>query len=57
MSSIDANPGDWGGLTICGKATTTSGIDATAEVGGFIYGGTEDNDNSEPLEIFCYSRY
>ncbi len=46
MSSIDANPGDWGGLTICGKATTTSGIDATAEVGGFIYGGTEDNDNS-----------
>ena len=46
MSSIDANPGDWGGLTICGKATTTAGIDATAEVGGFIYGGTEDNDNS-----------
>jgi hypothetical protein len=46
MSSIDANPSDWGGITICGKATTTAGIDATAEVGGFIYGGTEDNDNS-----------
>lgn len=50
MSSIDANPGDWGGLTICGKATTTAGIDATAEVGGFIYGGTEDNDNSGTIK-------
>ncbi len=46
MSSADGNPGDWGGLTLCGKATTTAGIDAEAEVGGFIYGGTEDNDSS-----------
>jgi hypothetical protein len=46
MSSLDGNPGDWGGLTICGKATTTAGIDAEAEVGGFIYGGSDDNDNS-----------
>lgn len=46
MSSIDGNPGDWGGLTICGKATTTAGIDAEAEVGGFLYGGTDDNDSS-----------
>ncbi|MDT0553680.1 hypothetical protein [Urechidicola vernalis] len=46
MSSIDAQPGDWGGLTICGDATTTAGIDATAEVGGFIYGGTNDTDSS-----------
>ncbi len=46
MSSKDGNPGDWGGLTICGKATTTAGVDAVAEVGGFIYGGTNDADNS-----------
>ena len=46
MSSANANPGDWGGLTICGKATTTAGENAEAEVGGFIYGGTDDSDNS-----------
>ena len=46
MSSANGNPGDWGGLTICGNATTTAGIDAEAEVGGFIYGGTNDTDNS-----------
>jgi hypothetical protein len=46
MSSLNGNPGDWGGLTICGKATTTAGVNAEAEVGGFIYGGTTDNDNS-----------
>ena len=38
MSSASGNSGDWGGLTICGDATTTAGIDAEAEVGGFIYG-------------------
>ena len=46
MSSANGNPGDWGGLTICGKATTTAGVDAEAEVGGFIYGGIDDADNS-----------
>ncbi|NJX16741.1 hypothetical protein [Tamlana crocina] len=46
MSSADGEPGDWGGLTICGKATTTAGVDAEAEVGGFKYGGTEDGDSS-----------
>ncbi|WP_281980072.1 hypothetical protein [Tenacibaculum mesophilum] len=46
MSSSDGKPGDWGGLTICGKATTTAGTNVTAEVGGFIYGGTQDDDNS-----------
>jgi len=46
MTSSNASPGDWGGLTICGKATTTAGVDATAEVGGFIYGGTDDTDSS-----------
>ena len=46
MSSVNSNPGDWGGLTICGDATTTAGVDAEAEVGGFIYGGTNDADSS-----------
>ena len=46
MSSADGSPGDWGGLTLCGYATTTAGVDATAEVGGFIYGGTDDSDSS-----------
>ena len=46
MRSAESNPGDWGGLVICGKATTTEGVNATAEVGGLKYGGTLDNDNS-----------
>ncbi|MCF8361672.1 MAG: hypothetical protein K9G70_03525, partial [Prolixibacteraceae bacterium] len=50
MASDFGSPGDWGGLTICGKATTSAGVDAEAEVGGFIYGGTEDNDNSGSIE-------
>ncbi|SNR53004.1 hypothetical protein [Lutibacter flavus] len=50
MSSSNGNPGDWGGLTICGKATTTAGVDAEAEVGGFIYGGTEDADSSGTIK-------
>jgi len=50
MSSQDAKPSDWGGLTICGEATTTAGVDATAEVGNFKYGGTKDNDNSGTIQ-------
>lgn len=46
MSSLNGEPGDWGGLTLCGNATTTAGVDAVAEVGGFVYGGTEDSDSS-----------
>jgi hypothetical protein len=46
ISSVNANPGDWGGLTICGDATTSAGVNATAEVGGFIYGGNNDADDS-----------
>lgn len=46
MTSTDQNPGDWGGLILLGDATTTEGVDATAEVGGFIYGGNNDTDNS-----------
>jgi hypothetical protein len=50
ISSENANPGDWGGLTLVGKATTTEGVDATAEVGGFIYGGTDDTDSSGSIK-------
>ncbi|MFL0085960.1 hypothetical protein R5N98_09940 [Tenacibaculum maritimum] len=50
MASKNSNPGDWGGLTICGKATTTAGVNVTAEVGGFKYGGTEDNDSSGSIK-------
>ena len=46
MSSDLASPGDWGGLTICGKGVTTAGENAEAEVGGFIYGGSDNTDNS-----------
>ena len=50
MSSPNGNPGDWGGLTICGNASTTAGVDAEAEVGGFIYGGTDDTDSSGSIK-------
>ena len=50
ISSPEAKPGDWGGLTIAGAATTTEGVDAVAEVGGFIYGGTNDADNSGSIK-------
>jgi hypothetical protein len=46
MSSVNASPGDWGGLTICGDAPTTEGVNAIAEVGGFVYGGNNPNDDS-----------
>ena len=48
MRSVDGNP--WGGLLICGDASTTEGIDAIAEVGGLIYGGTNDEDNSGSID-------
>ncbi len=50
ISSEDAQPGDWGGLTLVGKATTTEGVNATAEVGGFIYGGNDDADSSGSIK-------
>lgn len=46
MTSANEKPGDWGGLVIAGDATTTEGVNATAEVGQIIYGGNNDADNS-----------
>ncbi len=50
MKSAGGNPGDWGGLVIAGDATTSEGIDAVAEIGGIIYGGTNNTDNSGSIE-------
>jgi len=46
MTASEEEAGKWGGLVIAGEATTTEGVDATAEVGGIIYGGTDDMDSS-----------
>lgn len=46
MSSNSGEAGSWGGLIIAGKGITTAGIDATAEVGGILYGGDVAADNS-----------
>ena len=46
ISSSNAEAGDWGGLTICGDATTSAVASTPAEVGGFTYGGENDADNS-----------
>ena len=50
MTASAAQPGSWGGLVIAGNATTTEGVNATAEVGGISYGGTEDADNSGSID-------
>ncbi|MHA6279297.1 hypothetical protein ACXYMT_03870 [Salinimicrobium sp. CAU 1759] len=55
ISSAEGNPGDWGGLTIVGDATTTEGVDAVAEVGGFVYGGNNDADNSGSIKYLVIS--
>jgi hypothetical protein len=46
MSTEDETPGGWGGLVICGKAPTTEGVGAIAEIGGFVYGGNDPADDS-----------
>jgi len=51
MKSAGGNPGDWGGLLLCGEGITTEGVDAIAEVGGLVYGGTNNNDSSGSIEF------
>ncbi|WP_026933370.1 hypothetical protein [Christiangramia echinicola] len=46
MSSNSGEAGSWGGLVIAGNASTDAGTNVTAEVGGILYGGTADDDNS-----------
>lgn len=50
ISSENGEQGDWGGLVLCGNATTTEGVDAAAEINGFKYGGTDDEDSSGKIE-------
>ncbi|APU68611.1 MAG: hypothetical protein ABGW91_10445 [Christiangramia sp.] len=50
MSSTSGTAGSWGGLVIAGNAVTTEGVDATAEVGGILYGGTNPEDNSGSIK-------
>ena len=50
MRSSAGNQGDWGGLVILGDALTTEGVNATAEVGGFVYGGTNASDSSGNID-------
>ena len=48
MTSANVSPAadDWGGLVICGKASTNKGTTATAEVSDLTYGGTDNMDDS-----------
>jgi hypothetical protein len=45
------NPGDWGGVVLCGKATNNQGVNIELE-GAYkgFHGGTTDNDNSGTLK-------
>lgn len=48
MTSGKASPteGNWGGLIICGDAKVNTGDNGTSEVGGLLYGGNNNADNS-----------
>ncbi|MCG9792204.1 hypothetical protein [Flavobacterium algicola] len=48
MTSGKATPteGNWGGLIICGDAKVNTGDNGTSEVGGLLYGGNNNADNS-----------
>ncbi|WP_299524566.1 hypothetical protein [Winogradskyella sp.] len=48
MRSVDGNP--WGGLLVCGNASTTAGTNVTAEVGGLVYGGNNDTESSGSID-------
>jgi hypothetical protein len=55
MSSTSGVAGSWGGLVIAGNAETSAGVNATAEVGGIIYGGDNPEDNSGSIEYLILS--
>jgi hypothetical protein len=49
MTSEKKEAGAWGGLHICGRATTNLGATGKSEIGDATYGGSSDNDNSGTL--------
>ena len=59
MTSLDKKPGSWGGLVICGKAPINKADQASAEVSGLTYGGTDVNDDSGSIKYLRieYSGY
>ncbi|MFA9388373.1 MAG: hypothetical protein ACERKD_01110 [Prolixibacteraceae bacterium] len=50
FTSNSTEPGAWGGLHICGKASINSGATGLSEIGDAVYGGTDDADNSGTIE-------
>ena len=51
MTSEKEEPGAWGGIHICGKAhTNAEGGKESSEIGGAVYGGNDDADNSGTLQ-------
>ena len=51
MTSEKEEPGAWGGIHICGKAhTNAEGGKGSSEIGGAVYGGNDDADNSGTLQ-------
>lgn len=44
--SDNPQPGDWGGLVICGQATTNNGVNARSDLGDIFYGGNMDLQGS-----------
>ncbi len=51
MTSEQEEPGAWGGIHICGRAhTNAEGGQGSSEIGGAIYGGNDDSDNSGTLQ-------
>lgn len=55
MSSANGQSGSWGGLVIAGNAVSSEGVDATAEVGGIVYGGSDTADNSGSIKYLVIS--
>jgi len=53
------NPGDWGGIVICGKATNNISAGLSELEGGYggFHGGSDDTDNSGVLKYvqICYA--
>ncbi|WP_411896033.1 hypothetical protein [Winogradskyella sp. A2] len=45
-ASENPEPGDWGGLVICGQATTNNGINARSDLGDIFYGGNNNIQGS-----------
>lgn len=55
MTSSSGEAGSWGGLVIAGNGISTEGVNAVAEVGGIVYGGTNAADNSGSIKYLILS--